>query len=89
MFITAWESLKVQRGCNVQFKVGKSDLGQRQRPQGSFSTGGRELSTGRGANKKQWVQKIFLDSNGGFPWTLECLELYHFDLDGLQDLYRV
>lgn len=89
MFITAWESLKVQRGGTVQFKVGKSDLGQRQRPQGSFSTGGRKLSTGRGANKKQWVQKIFLDSNGGFPWTLECLELHHFDLYGLQDLYRV
>lgn len=73
----------------MQFKVGKSDLGQRQRPQGSFSTGGRKLSTGRGANKKQWVQKIFLDSNGGFPWTLECLELHHFDLYGLQDLCRV
>ena len=73
----------------MQFKVGKSDLGQRQRPQGSFSTGGRKLSTGRGVNKKQWVQKIFLDSNGGFPWTPECLELHHFDLYGLQDLYRV
>ena len=74
----------------MQFKVGKSDLGQRQRPQGSFSTGGRKLSTGRGVIKKQWIQKIFLESNGGgFPWILECLELQHFDLCGLQDLYRI